>query len=186
MNAFKNQIVYLLNPSELEDQCLYVIYRIEASYNQPEAVATLKIKNFIKDRSFNKIGFKNNRVYIANTNEVRMIDINYKVNEIKANENYEVDLEKETLKIYTTSIPQPLKIHQFFTNGLCEMDSYYIMVLIELEDNQMKTERLYFWGDDQPEDKKFEWIAYRENFLRSHVRNDPIVQYKQFIDLEEF
>lgn len=139
----------------------------------------------MKDERFNKIGFRHNRVYIATTNEVQMVDINYRCKQLGAGDNIEIDVEKEELKIYKTTIPEPLKIHMFFTNGLCEKDSTYIMVQIELEDNQMKTERLYFW-DDQTPDKQFEWIAYRENFLRPHVRNDPIVSYKHFIDSQEY
>jgi hypothetical protein len=66
---------------------------------------------------------------------------------------------------------------------MCEYDPDYIMLLIELQDNQMKVERLYYWPT---EEKPLLWYPYRENFLRPHIRNDPIVKFKYYIDRGEY
>lgn len=59
------------------------------------------------------------------------------------------------------------------------------MCNIELEDNQMSTQRLYYWNDVDPGDE-FEFLPYREIFIRKLIQNDPIVKFRQVINEKDF
>ena len=59
------------------------------------------------------------------------------------------------------------------------------MCAIELEDNQMSVQRLYYWEDVDPGDE-FEFLPYREYFLRKDIKNDPIIKYRQCINNADF
>jgi hypothetical protein len=87
-------------------------------------------------------------------------------------------------KIWSTSIPHPLKMHGFFSNSYSESEDY-TMCNIELEDNQMSTQRLYYWNDVDPGDE-FEFLPYREIFIRKLIQNDPIVKFRQVINEKDF
>lgn len=75
-------------------------------------------------------------------------------------------------------------MHGFYTNKGSESSEGYILCSIELEDNQMSAQRLYYWGDD--EEEGFEFLPYREYFIRPHVRNDPIVKFKMILSGADF
>ena len=59
------------------------------------------------------------------------------------------------------------------------------MCAVELEDNQMSTQRLYYWDDVDPGDE-FEFLPYREYFIRKNIQNDPIIKYRQVINKSDF
>jgi hypothetical protein len=48
----------------------------------------------------------------------------------------------------------------------------------------MSAQRLYWWGEDESEG--FEFLPYREYFVRPHVRNDPIVKFKMILNTRDF
>ena len=41
----------------------------------------------------------------------------------------------------------------------------------------MSTQRLYYWDDVDPGDE-FEFLPYREYFIRKNIQNDPIEKYR--------
>jgi hypothetical protein len=49
----------------------------------------------------------------------------------------------------------------------------------------MSTQRLYYWDDVDPGDE-FEFLPYREIFIRNHVKNDPIVKFRHVINENDF
>ena len=49
----------------------------------------------------------------------------------------------------------------------------------------MSTQRLYYWSDVDPGDE-FEFLPYREYFIRKNIQNDPIVKYRQVINKADF
>lgn len=95
-----------------------------------------------------------------------------------------IDVNALNLKVWSTSIPAPLKMHGFFSNNLSEAQDY-AMCSIELEDNQIGIQRLYYWEDVDPGDE-FEFLPYREIFIRKHISNDPIVKFRQVINDNNF
>jgi hypothetical protein len=44
---------------------------------------------------------------------------------------------------------------------------------------------LFYWGDDGKGDV-FEFLPYREIFIRPHISNDPIVKFRQVINMADF
>jgi len=49
----------------------------------------------------------------------------------------------------------------------------------------MSTQRLYYWEDVDSGDE-FEFLPYREYFIRKHIQNDPIMKYRQCINRADF
>lgn len=87
-----------------------------------------------------------------------------------------IEEKPEQYKIWTTEIPEPLKMHGFFENSYSLAQDYAICS-VELEDNQMSTQRLYYWTDVDPGDE-FEFLPYREYWTRKHIQNDPVMKFR--------
>jgi len=56
---------------------------------------------------------------MANHNTFKMVDFS-KIEALKEGEFRELDAEKLELKVWSTSIPEPLKMHSFFSNNYSE------------------------------------------------------------------
>ncbi len=83
------------------------------------------------------ITWVNEKIFMANDREFKMIEIK-KLEPLQNGEIRYVDIEKLEIKIWSVTIPSPLKMHGFFANSYSESQDY-AMCNIELEDNQIST-----------------------------------------------
>jgi hypothetical protein len=86
-----------------------------------------------------------------------MVDLTKQISDIKPSEELTIDIAKLGIEIFQTTIPSNYKMHGFFENRL-SIQNGCISSNIELEDNQMTCQRIFF-RDDQED--KFEFLPYR-------------------------
>lgn len=138
-----------------------------------------RVKDFVKDDlSFRFLGVCNCCFYIANNNTIKVIDINYVLEEGGV-----TTLDPTPEQILTYQIGEQCKLHGFFENKFAK-EQLYIICLVETEDNQIDFARLYFWsrviatGD-------LGFLQYTEVVHRD-VKMDPIVKYRQIVHESQF
>lgn len=75
----------------------------------------------------------NGKLFMANDRDFRMVELK-NIEPLKNGEQRIIDVNELKFKIWSTSIPHPLKMHGFFSNSYSESEDY-TMCNIELEDN---------------------------------------------------
>lgn len=125
------------------------------------------------------IGSIKDRLIIANEGAVSVVKLSVEFEMLKDGET--VNASWSDNKPYQMDFDPPVRLHALVENGFCGDD--YILLALELADNQLAFERLYMW--DKDETFKLELFPYREIFLRQ-APHDPISRIKIILKQNEY
>lgn len=124
------------------------------------------------------MGVCNSCFYIANSNTIKVIDINYALAETQDTHIY-----PKSEDILTHHLGTHCKLHGFFEDSFAH-HQLYLYCLIETEDNQIDFTRLYFYSRNLVKGdlvfKQSQEVVHRTTKL------DPIAKFKQIIHESNF
>eukprot|EP00347_Sterkiella_histriomuscorum_P016371 403353446 len=173
MNNFENIVVFKLDPLE-EIRQKESIYIVDTSKSICQEI---KVADFTTQKAgdiqfYNHLGYCSGRLFVANSNHIYMakIDRDPLKSPLKT-------IKKSEMQIFDVIVPPEYKIHGFMENNQSKTQKNCISCLIELPDNQMSVQILYY----SETNKCFEFLYLRETQV-GQLSNDRIKEFQFYID----
>ena len=119
----------------------------------------------------------------SNSNNIKFIDI--KKDDLAEGDSVDIDVTQQPSAVLTYKIGDQCKLHAFYSNAACSVipadkseKGFYIICMVETEDNQIDFTRLYFWNRNFAANNiqfyQYTTVTYRD------VKLDPIKKFDFF------